>query len=366
VTIHKSQGLTFDKVIIDAARAFAAGQVYVALSRCRTLEGIVLSTPLDYVELDNDPSVLRYTDSQPSVETVNQALPKARKEYEVQLFSALFDFHRTLSLVDQMRKVAAKAVSFNEETLPWLDELQPVFSEWQSIAEKFRPQLTKLLLHGDKAMLCGRLQAACQYFLPLMEPVAQQVANHPCRSKNKGDVSDFEPLLSDLFLVLHEKIHLMQSILKTDEPSSESLLQARNNFVAPMADLLPLMEKPQKKTKSAKKEPKTKTPKPVKGPAKNEYKGSALDDMAVEAMIHDMLVEGKPSPFLLDFIKMVKQRRNPAPEPQQRFGERWMVEDDLRLRELFLEGTTITQLTKEFNRTQGAIRARLKKLGLIE
>ena len=385
VTIHKSQGLTFDKVIIDAARAFAAGQVYVALSRCRTLEGIVLSTPLDYVELDNDPSVLRYTDSQPSVETIQQALPTARKEYEIQLFSALFDFHRTLSLVDQMRKVAAKAVSFNEETLPWLESLQPIFSEWQSIAEKFRPQLTKLLLHGDKAMLCGRLQAACQYFLPLMQPVAQQVANHPCRSKNKGDVSDFEPLLNDLFLVLHEKIHLMQSILKTDEPSSESLLQARNNFVAPMADLQPLMEKPgassRRNGKSGLrlegKTSKPKAPKPVKGPAKNnevnralaaknEYKGSALDDMAVEAMIHDMLVEGKPSPFLLDFIKMVKQRRNPAPEPQQRFGERWMVEDDLRLRELFLEGTTIAQLAKEFNRTQGAIRARLKKFGLIE
>ncbi len=367
VTIHKSQGLTFDKVIIDAARAFAAGQVYVALSRCRTLEGLVLSTPLDYVELDNDPSVLRYTGSQPSVEAVSQALPTARKEYETQLFSALFDFHRTLSLVDQMRKVAAKAVSFNEETLPWLEELTPIFSEWQTIAEKFRPQLTKLLLHGDKSVLRGRLQAACQYFLPLMEPVAQQVANHPCRSKNKGDVSDFEPLLNDLFLVLHEKMHLMQSILNTAVPSTESLLQARNNFVAPMADLQPLMEKTKKGTKGrSTKDKGVKTIKPVKGPTKNEYKGSALDDMAVEAMIHDMLVDGKPSSFLLDFIKMVKQRRNPAPEPQQRYGERWMVEDDLRLRELFLEGTTIAQLAKEFNRTQGAIRARLKKLGLIE
>ena len=351
VTIHKSQGLTFDKVIIDAARAFAAGQVYVALSRCRTLE-----------------------DSQPSVETVNQALPTARKEYEVQLFSALFDFHRTLSLVDQMRKVAAKAVSFNEETLPWLESLQPIFSEWQSIAEKFRPQLTKLLLHGDKSMLCGRLQAACQYFLPLMEPVAQRVANHPCRSKNKGDVSDFEPLLSDLFLVLHEKMHLMQSILKTDEPSSESLLQARNNFVAPMADLQPLIEKPgassRRNGKSGLrlegKTSKPKTPKPVKGPAKNEYKGSAMDDMAVEAMIQDMLEDGKPSPFLLDFIKMMRHKRaQEVPETSQA-GARWMVEDDLRLRELFLEGTPIAQIAKEFNRTQGAIRARLKKFGLIE
>ena len=90
VTIHKSQGLTFDKVIIDAAHAFAAGQVYVALSRCRTLQGIVLSTPLDYVVLDNDPSVIRFTSDQPPVETVNQALPRARKEYEIQLLKPLF------------------------------------------------------------------------------------------------------------------------------------------------------------------------------------------------------------------------------------------------------------------------------------
>ena len=46
ITIHKSQGLTFDRAIIDASASFAHGQAYVALSRCRTLEGIVLSTPL--------------------------------------------------------------------------------------------------------------------------------------------------------------------------------------------------------------------------------------------------------------------------------------------------------------------------------
>jgi hypothetical protein len=305
VTIHKSQGLTFDKVIIDAARAFAAGQVYVALSRCRTLEGIVLSTPLDYVELDNDPSVLQYTDSQPSVEVVNQALPKARKEYELQLFSALFDFHRLISLVEQMRKVAVTKVSFNMETLPFLEELTPQFSEWQSVADKFRPQLTRLLLSAAKQQLKERLDAAAYYFLPLLGLVAVKVAHHPCRSKNKADVSDFEPMLSDLFLTLHEKIHLMQSLIKTDEPSSETLLQARNNFVAPMAELQPLMEKPPKKTK---------TPKP---------------------------------PFV----------------PQAAF-ERWTVEDDLRLNVLFHQGTTVADMMRELSRSRGSINARLKKLHL--
>ena len=217
-------------------------------------------------------------------------------------------------------------------------------------------------------MLKARLQAACGYFVPLMEPVAQKIADHPCRSKNKADASDFEPLLSDLFLVLHEKMHLLQSLL-TAAPSSESLLQARNTFVAPMDDLQPLMEKAKsRKTKVESRKPDS--PKvnnvPKKGPTKNEIRPDALDDMAVEAMIHDMLEEGKPSSYLLDFIKMMHKKPAQDKPAASQAGERWTAEDDLRLRELFLEGTPIAQLAKDFNRTYGAIRSRLKKLGLIE
>ena len=303
VTIHKSQGLTFDKVIIDAARAFAAGQVYVALSRCRTLEGIVLSTPLQYVTLDNDPSVIRYTSDQPPMETVNQALPKARKEYEIQLFSALFDFHRMLTLTEQMRKTVERVVSFNEETLPYLEQLGPIFSEWQTVADKFRPQLTRLLLSGDKELLKQRLCAASQYFLPLLEEMAEKVSKHPCRSKNKADVSDFEPLLNDLFLGLHEKIHLMRSLLKAKEPSSESLLQARNTFSAPMNDLQAVMEKPAKKSKQ-----------------------SSMDGSA-------------------------------------HYG-RWSVQDDWLLYALHKQGIAVAEMMRQLSRTRGAITARMKKLNL--
>lgn len=60
VTIHKSQGLTFDKVIIDAGRAFTYGQVYVALSRCRTFHGIVLVSPITSKIIKTDPVVTEY------------------------------------------------------------------------------------------------------------------------------------------------------------------------------------------------------------------------------------------------------------------------------------------------------------------
>ena len=61
ITIHKSQGLTFDKVMIDAQAAFAHGQVYVALSRCRSFEGIILRSKLVYSSVKTDSTVKKYT-----------------------------------------------------------------------------------------------------------------------------------------------------------------------------------------------------------------------------------------------------------------------------------------------------------------
>ena len=89
-------------------------------------------------------------------------------------------------------------------------------------------------------------------------------------------------------------------------------------------------------------------------------------------MIHDMLEEGKPSPYLLDFIKMMRQKKNERLSVTDEgelatnyAGQPWKIEDDLRLRELFLEGATVVQLAQEFSRTTGAIRSRLKKIGLV-
>jgi hypothetical protein len=92
ITIHKSQGLTFDKAVIDAESAFAHGQVYVALSRCKTLEGMVLSSPIPSRGIETDAAVLNF------VERARQNLPSenrlqaAKVFYQQQLLLECFDF----------------------------------------------------------------------------------------------------------------------------------------------------------------------------------------------------------------------------------------------------------------------------------
>lgn len=86
ITIHKSQGQTFDRVVIDAGRAFAYGQVYVALSRCRTLRGIVLSTPITKEIVMSDPLVEEY------IQLVERIWPDDDRPDEAALPSSSYDF----------------------------------------------------------------------------------------------------------------------------------------------------------------------------------------------------------------------------------------------------------------------------------
>ena len=111
ITIHKAQGLTFDQLIIDAADAFAAGQVYVALSRCRSLEGLTLLTPIPKRALTNAREVLLFTDNQDSIQTIEQKLQPAQKEYLTTLLCALFDFKEHTEQLYTLQRMANSMTS---------------------------------------------------------------------------------------------------------------------------------------------------------------------------------------------------------------------------------------------------------------
>lgn len=102
ITIHKSQGLTFDKIVVDAEDAFAHGQTYVALSRCRTLEGIVLTTPISEKSIINDQEVLAFSKQAEMNQPDEIVLLESQRTYQLSLVNELFDFHSFLNPIERI------------------------------------------------------------------------------------------------------------------------------------------------------------------------------------------------------------------------------------------------------------------------
>jgi hypothetical protein len=107
ITIHKSQGLTFDKAVIDAESAFAHGQVYVALSRCKTFDGLVLSTPIPSRGIATDASVLNFVEKARQNQPSENRLQAAKVFYQQQLLLACFDFQLLHNRLDYFARLLA-------------------------------------------------------------------------------------------------------------------------------------------------------------------------------------------------------------------------------------------------------------------
>lgn len=170
ITIHKSQGLTFEKVIIDAQAAFAHGQVYVALSRCKTFEGIVLHSKLIPRSVKTDQVVQAYTEDAQRREPDEQQLQQAKKEYQQEVLRRFFRFGRLRRTLDQLyRSVLENEKALQGNFVPDFLKLKTEAEEKiLGVAEKFRPQLESYfaqpVLPEENEALLERLGKAGSYF----------------------------------------------------------------------------------------------------------------------------------------------------------------------------------------------------------
>ncbi|WP_419802025.1 HRDC domain-containing protein [Mucilaginibacter sp.] len=193
ITIHKSQGLTFEKAIIDAEDAFTHGQVYVALSRCKTLEGMVLSSPLKGKSVITDQTVATYTiESERNAPTEN-SLTEAKKTFQQVLLRELFDFNPIRYKFFALLKVAEE----NDHLLAGkftatLHQLKiTVEKEIYTVADKFQQELNQLLqqphLPENYEVLQERVKKASTYFLSKLGPMLLlPIQNLPVETDNKA------------------------------------------------------------------------------------------------------------------------------------------------------------------------------------
>jgi hypothetical protein len=197
ITIHKSQGLTFDKAIIDAQAAFAHGQVYVALSRCRTFEGMVLSSPLTSFAVKADHTVQRFVTETANNRPSPEILAAAKSRYQQHLLLECFSF-------ESVRWLLGRLMAFlrgNAEVIQTsgggdiAKVQQRVTAEICDVGEKFRRQLQGMFTNGnqpaaDPAIL-ERLAKSTVYFQekfaeilsPYLDIVAVETDNKEIRKK---------------------------------------------------------------------------------------------------------------------------------------------------------------------------------------
>lgn len=253
ITIHKSQGLTFDKAIIDAASSFAHGQTYVALSRCRTLEGMVLSSPLPASAIINDSVVDDFTasvaDRCPSADILRQM----QRRYFMALLDELFDFNEINSLLFSMKNIVSENFGslYQKEADDYAELCKNIVAEVLPVAEKFRSQRSRMAREAADSVnddeLQNRLRRGAGYFSEVLKKPERMAKSDVLHTENAALRKRTANTLDSLRDVLHVKRMLLDYVA-TNGFGIENYLRQKSEIILG-GQKKPVSEEPLKKMK---------------------------------------------------------------------------------------------------------------------
>lgn len=216
ITIHKSQGLTFDNAIIDAAKAFSAGQVYVALSRCRTFEGLVLTSKISTSSIYTNHEVLAYMAYQEGHPLSPSQLDAFAADHALTTLTDLLDFrsitipaHRILRLLEESyASTYPRAIAKIDNALLRCDhEITTLANKYISLCQEKRRQGVDILVDE---VLMQRTRNGAKYFdqktTEILDPIVQT-------ADFTLDNSQADKLLSNLRNALAQELHLKHALL---------------------------------------------------------------------------------------------------------------------------------------------------------
>ena len=189
ITIHKSQGLTFDRAVIDAAASFSHGQVYVALSRCRSLDGLVLSSPLDERCIVGDPTVQGFCERVSSERPDGTELERRSRAYYRDLLLELFDFDSLGASLRRLGDFVAEHFGnlYPKLALQWQQGTAEFGASVTDVARRFRLQLESLLRSDESERLRERVVKGAAYFRTMRASRRPADRGQLCRNRQQGD-----------------------------------------------------------------------------------------------------------------------------------------------------------------------------------
>ena len=266
ITIHKSQGLTFERAIIDANLSFAPGQVYVALSRCKTLEGMVLSAPIEARAIIADKRVEDYISHQEeeAQRSISQ-LPQLKEEYYRFLLLELFDFHDIFYKEEHLLRLMTEFFyhAFTDTTELHKRVLSNFSSQTMSVSEKWLQKIRQLpmeQLHTEEFQ--ERVKRSSEWFETSIHDVFANSIDLAAqiKSNNKQAMNRFTETLADVRQSVLSRRFLLSKI--ADQGFSIPIYLHEKQYSLLDAIDEQQIKKPRKqrvKKEKPKKEPKEKT-----------------------------------------------------------------------------------------------------------
>lgn len=249
ITIHKSQGLTFEKAIIDAQDAFAHGQTYVALSRCKSLEGLVLKSRIDSSQIISDDQITLFNkDSNANIPNF-EILEMSKKDFQLESIHEIFNFHDFLYPINRILDIYYKNRNRIEGCIdkPLISIKNEAIIPFLKINTNFIDQLKTLLnsqeLPEESDFVQARFKKAITYFKEQTDVIIFASIN---ALNFSTDNKEIEKDLTKHIDLIEELLEIKRMYFKEMANGFNSLtfleLRAKSVFIA--------KEKPKKKRKS--------------------------------------------------------------------------------------------------------------------
>jgi DNA-binding NarL/FixJ family response regulator len=211
VTVHKSQGLTFDRAVIDVGQAFASGQVYVALSRLRSLEGLILKTKIDPSVISNDTIVVNFSKTKHAMEQLQQMLQERRIHYIHDLIASTFLFTQLTQDLDRIVKEGDATSEFDDASMkPLLQVLREAVHAEEVNTSKFVQQLRYLLQQEEFDALRERLEKGSSYYTALLSSNIASLLLHMQQIQWRTGVKTYLATLGEVDQLLMKKYEDIQ------------------------------------------------------------------------------------------------------------------------------------------------------------